>query len=153
MPLNVDVAVSEKRSFELAEDATFIGTTSWRLKRNHIRFRGTNGEGNPLPAVQPIAASEIQIARFVAALDFLDVWSWKDSYNPEECGYTVCDGMSWSFKASIDGKVCNSSGSNAYPSFSDPQVASLDSERYGFLVFAFQSSFAIDFHSQFQAEQ
>ena len=130
--------------FELIEEAAFTGTTSLRLKGNHIKFRGTKGDGEPLPARNPIPARNEQIDRLVAALDFLDVWNWKSNYHPIECGYTVCDGMSWSFSASIGGRECKSGGSNAFPSFLDVHKASLDAERYAFLVYAIRSTFAID---------
>ena len=52
--------------------------------------------------------------------------------------------MSWSFSASIGGRECKSGGSNAFPSFLDVQKASLDAERYAFLVYAIRSTFAID---------
>lgn len=134
--------------FELIEEAAFSGTTSLRLKGNHIKFRATNGNGNPLPARQPIPARNKQIDRLVAALDFLDVWNWKPNYDPIECGYTVGDGMSWSFSASIGGRECKTGGTNAFPSFLNPQTASLDTERYAFLVFAIRSAFSIDEHEK-----
>ena len=142
----LEFTLHAESKFELIEEAAFTGTTSVRLKGNHIKFRGTNGEGDPLPARQPIPAANEQIDRLVAALDFLDVWNWKSHYDPVECGYTVFDGMSWSFSASIGGRECKTAGSNAFPSFLDAQEASLDAERYAFLVYAIRSTFAIDEH-------
>ena len=91
-------------SFELIEDAAFTGSLSWRLKGNHIHFRGRNGNGAPLSPRRPVPARDKQIGKFVAALDFLQVWDWKSDYNPVECGDTVCDGMTWSFTALIHGR-------------------------------------------------
>lgn len=130
--------------FCLEEKLVFSGSFSWRLKGNHIRFRGTNGEGVPMAPRQPVPARNIWLDQFVAALDFLDVWNWKPDYDPTECGVTVCDGKSWSFSASIAGKECKTGGYNAFPSFEDVQKTSLKEERYGFLVMAIKSAFEID---------
>ena len=137
--------LTRESSFELIEHHAFTGSFSWRLKGNHIRFRGRNSADDPLPACQPIPARNEQIERLVAALDFLRVWEWRTDYNPMECGHTVCDGMSWSFKASIAGRECKSGGGNAYPSFADPTKSSMEPERYAFLVFALRSTFGIEY--------
>lgn len=135
-------------TFELIEDAAFSGTTSIRLKGNHIRFRRRNGDDQPLAPLPPIPVRNEQIETLIAALDFLDVWNWKPTYDPIECGCTVCDGMSWLFKAKIAGRECEAGGANAYPSFADTTKASLKVERYAFLVFAIRSVFAIDEHER-----
>jgi hypothetical protein len=122
--------------FEHYESRTFTSRFLWRLEGKQIRFRGENGVGQPFPPLEPIPVDNKQIVKFVAALDLLDVWSWKPNYDPSECGYSVCDGMSWSFKASIGDRGCSAGGDNAYPSFADHQKASLDSERYALLVVA-----------------
>lgn len=140
--------MTPESSLELIENHTFVGSFSWRLKGNHIRFRGRDSENQPLPACQPIPARVEQVERLVETLDFLRVWDWKADYDPIDCGYTVCDGMFWSFKASIAGRECKSGGDNAFPSFADPTKTSIDPERYSFLVFALRSTFGIDFPAE-----
>ena len=129
--------------FELCEQHAFTGSTSWRLKGGHIRFRGRNGSDDPLAAVQPISAPIERIDDFVKTLDFLDVWNWRADYSPDECGFVVMDGMSWTFAGSIGGRDINAGGGNAYPSFDDVAKSSLDADRYALLVFAFHRSFGI----------
>ena len=131
--------------FELCEQHAFTGSTSWRLKGGHIRFRGRNGSGEPLPAVQPASAPQDRIESFIASLDLLDVWNWRPDYDPEECGDSVIDGMSWTIQGLIGGREINAGGGNAYPSFRDAAASSLDPERYAFLVLAFHRSFGIQF--------
>ena len=121
--------------FALSEDHAFTGRKTVRLKQNHIKFRGFNGD------VAPIAARNDQIEAFKEVLDFLDVWTWKSNYDPEECGFAVLDGKTWSFTADLLGCKCESGGSNAYPSLADVSLASLNSQRYDFLVYAIQSVF------------
>ena len=105
--------------FELCEQHAFTGSTSWRLKGGHIRFRGRTNSNEPLPAIQPISPSQERIDDFVKTLDFLDVWHWRPGYTPEECGFVVMDGMSWTFTGSLGGREINAGGDNAYPSFAD----------------------------------
>lgn len=136
-------------SFKLEDNPVFGKRTSLRLKCNHIKFRGTEGEGAPLPKRQPLPARNIQLDRLVAALDFLDVWNWKPKYDTSELGGKVYDGRSWSFSASIAGRECNTGGDNAYPSFEDAQKTSYKAERYAFLIMAVKSAFAIDEFANF----
>ena len=129
--------------FELREQHAFTGSTSWRLKDGHIRFRGRNGANEALPSTQPISAPNEHVESFIAALDFLDVWNWRPDYRPDECGYVVMDGKSWTFTGSIGGREINAGGGNAYPAFTDASKSALEPERYAFLVFAFYRSFGI----------
>jgi hypothetical protein len=124
--------------FELSEDHAFTGRKTLRLKQNHIKFRGFNGDVSPVPA------RNSQIAEFKEVLDFLDVWHWKPKYDPEECGMSVLDGKSWSFTANLTDLKCKTGGFNAYPSLSNVDVASLNSQRYDFLVYAIQSVFDLE---------
>lgn len=135
--------MNEEPSFELAEITAFTGSASWRLKGRHLRFRGKRGDGSSLPPVQPIPVSNEQLRRFENSLQFLDVWSWKPEYDPIECGYAVCDAMSWSFNAKFAERKCASKGTNAYPSLAAVDEVTLEAERYAFLVFAFRYSFGI----------
>lgn len=130
--------MDEPLLFELSEDSAFTGRKTLRLKGNYIKFRGFNGD------VSPVVARNDQIAEFKEVLDFLDVWHWKTNYDPEECGMVVLDGKSWSFTANLMDLHCATGGFNAYPSLSNVLVASLNSQRYDFLVFAIQSVFEID---------
>ena len=129
--------------FELCEQHAFTGSTSWRLKDGHIRYRGRDGRGEPHPAAQPVSAPKERIESFIAALEFLDVWNWRSDYNPTDCGWVTMDGMSWTFTGSIDGREIDAGGENAYPSFTDAAQTSTAHERYAFLVFAFHRSFGI----------
>ena len=131
--------------FELCERHAFTGSTSWRLKGGHIRFRGRNSSNEPLPTVQPTPAPNERIDDFVKTLDFLDAWNWRPDYSPDECGFVVMDGMSWTFTGSISGREIDAGGENAYPSFVGVATPSLDAERYALLVFAFHRSFGIPF--------
>ncbi|MEO1530189.1 MAG: hypothetical protein AAFX06_32770 [Planctomycetota bacterium] len=135
--------------FELTEQHAFTGSTSWRLKGGHICFRGRNSSDERLPAVQPIPAAKERIDDFIKSLDFLDVWRWRRNYSPDECGFVVMDGMSWTFTGSIGGREIDAGGSNAYPSFADVAVPSLESERYTFLLFALHRSFGIPLPDDF----
>ena len=120
-------------AFQLLEEGAFGDVRSWRLKGNYIRF-AHRSRGGPWPARKPVVACNEQIARFVELLNFLEVWDWRTDYSPQECGYEVADGMSWSFTAQLDGRACCAGGWNAYPSFADVKQASLDSQRYLLLV-------------------
>ena len=131
--------------FEICEQHAFTGSTSWRLKGGHIRYRGRDGRGEPHPAVQPVSAPKERIESFIVTLDFLDAWSWRSDYDPTDCGYVTMDGMSWTLTGSIAGRSINAGGQNAYPSFADASKSFMQHERYAFLVFSFHRSFRIPF--------
>ena len=90
--------------FELCEQHAFTGSTSWRLKGGHCHFRGCDSGNEPIPVTQPISAPNDSIESFVKTLDFLDVWNWRPDYSPDECGYVVRDGKSWTFTGEIGGR-------------------------------------------------
>src|SRR5579871_5759738 len=111
-------------SFTLTEQFAFGSQYSWRLKESEIRFRGS-GEYQRL-VLQRIAVSVEQVASFFAALDLIEVWDWRNDYDPEDVGVTVLDGSAWSFVASFEGRDCRCGGVNAYPSFSDVNLTTTD---------------------------
>ncbi len=136
--------------FEIREHHTFSGDRSWRLKGGHIRIRDrSNVESH---VTKPITAPRERISYFLASLEFLDVWKWRNDYQPGECGYTVLDGLSWSFNGDIEGRTIRAGGENAYPSFADVRKASLEPERYGFLVFALHNAFGVPLPDDLVAE-
>lgn len=129
-------------SFTLTEQFAFGSAYSWRLKEGEIRFRGSGHyEGLVL---QRIPASDRQIASFVAALDLIEVWDWRNNYDPEDIGYTVLDGSTWSFTASFGTRECRCSGANGYPSFADPQQTTTDRGRFALLHAALIDCFGIE---------
>ena len=126
-------------SFEFAEDIVFSGSYSWRLKDGELRYRGTDQFRDP--SIIRLPVRDEQIERFVAALDFLDVWHWKEHYDPEDAGYCADDGGSWSFRALIRGRSCNTSGTNAFPSFDNVTQTTVRPERFAMLAAAVSSVF------------
>ncbi len=69
------------------------------------------GEEHP-PIVIEIEPSEDAWREFRAALDRLDVWSWRPQYEP---GESIGGGSSWSFALAWGGAGVESGGWNAYP--------------------------------------
>jgi hypothetical protein len=115
---------------------------SWRLKDNQIRFRGT-GKYTHL-VTQRIPASDSQVESVHEAFTLLDVWQWRDDYDPHDVEREVLDGCSWVFDAQFGNHISKSSGSNAYPSFADPSKTSLSRDRFGLLIAAIYSTFGND---------
>jgi hypothetical protein len=133
----IDIA---NATFELCEHRTFAGSIAWRLKGNSLQFEHTDYK-QVITKLRPLVIRKNQIASFVAALNFLDVWNWNPNYRDSNSR----DGMSWKFQCSIDGRTCCTSGINAFPSFADPKVESvLGIERYGFLYLSLGYAFGVD---------
>lgn len=76
---------------------------------------------------------------FWKAVQFLDVWSWKREYSPEDIGRRVVDGICWKVELKYDGRVMSSQGCNAYPAFESVQMTSTESERFDFLVHSIEN--------------
>jgi hypothetical protein len=119
-------------SFTLTEQFAFGSQYSWRLKESEIRFRGS-GEYQRL-VLQRIPASAERIASFGAALDLIQVWDWRNDYNPNDIGCAVDDGSAWSFAASFERRNCRCGGVNAYPSFADVNLTTIAPDRGRFLL-------------------
>lgn len=131
-------------TFELTVHVIFYGSFTWKLDRGLLCYRGTDGYHDP--TMEPIPVSAEQIARFVELLDSLDVWHWKRDYEPEDIGYSVEDGGSWKFETRINGRTCQTAGTNAYPSLDDAAMTSLEPERFGRLLQGFEEIFRIPPH-------
>ena len=131
-------------TFEFGESRCFEGSYSWRLKAGELRYRGTESFAKQITGRIPV--SDQQLERFVAALDLLEVWRWREDYKPSDAGREVSDGGTWWFKAAIDQRICNAAGKNAFPSFEDSQVTLLNPERFGLLSAALYQIFSIDWH-------
>jgi hypothetical protein len=129
-------------SFTLTEQFAFGSRYSWRLKESEIRFRGS-GDYERL-VLRRIPASEEQIASFFSALRLIQVWDWRDDYNPNDIGCEVEDGSSWTFLASMGPGQCRCGGVNAYPSFADPKRTTTDRGRFALLCAAMYDCFGID---------
>lgn len=134
-------------TFALAEVFAFGSQYTWRLKESEIRFRGS-GDFERL-VMHRIPATAERIEAFFSALDLLQVWDWRNNYDPGDAGYAVMDGSSWTFTASFEGRECRSGGVNAYPAFANPiQTAALDRGRFGLLCASLYDCFAIDLYIQ-----
>jgi hypothetical protein len=133
-------------SFTLTERFVFGSMYSWRLKEAEVRFRGS-GDFERL-VLQRIPASHERIAAFAAALDLLQVWEWRSVYDPNDCGWAVEDGSSWSFSASMGNRTCHCGGVNAYPSYADAQQTTVDRGRLALLKSALYDCFAIEAYIQ-----
>ncbi|MEZ6132413.1 MAG: hypothetical protein R3C59_27430 [Planctomycetaceae bacterium] len=132
-------------SFNISERYELGGDSwSWRLKDNQIRFRGTGKYTNLVS--QRIPASDSQIESVHEAFNLLDVWQWRDDYDPHDAEREVLDGCSWTFDAQFGGHINHSAGSNAYPSFADPLKTSLSRDRFDLLITAIYSAFRIDYY-------
>jgi hypothetical protein len=129
-------------SFTLTEQFAFGSQYSWRLKESEIRFRGS-GEYQRL-VLQRIPVSIEQIASFRAALDLIQVWDWRNDYDPNDVRCVVEDGSSWSFAASFEGRDCRCSGVNAYPSCADVTLTTTDRGRFALLGAAMYDCFGIE---------
>jgi hypothetical protein len=129
-------------TFEISQSFCLGGEYSWRLKDAEIRYRGTR-EFKEL-IVGRIPAPEWQVERFVAALDLLDVWNWRNNYQPDDIGHLVLDGGWWSFNAVIGVRSIKAAGVNAYPSYADPQQTTTDEARFRLLCAALYDCFYID---------
>jgi hypothetical protein len=131
-------------SFSLSEQFALStgGSFHWRLKDQEIRFRGTGPYSELVH--QRIPAHDYQIISFHDALNLLDVWSWKESYQTIDTDYQVMDGSSWSFTATFSNQTCKTSGGNAYPSYLDVNKTVLERERYGLLIAALYDCFNIE---------
>ncbi len=77
-------------SFTLQEDFALGGGFSWRLKDSEIRYRGSGTYSQLVN--RRIPACDDQIANFIEALNLLDVWSWRDDYDPEDVGFVTMGG-------------------------------------------------------------
>ena len=128
-------------SFTLSDQFALGGEFTWRLKDSEIRYRG-KGEYSQI-VNRRIPASDEQIAAFKDALDLLDVWSWRNDYDPDDVGFMVDDGSSWLFAASIDGRECECGGVNAYPAFQDASQTTTNRGRYALLLAALYACFHI----------
>ena len=129
-------------SFTLTEQFAFGSQYSWRLKDSEIRFRGS-GDYERL-VLQRIPAAAEQIAAFLSALELLQVWNWRNDYDPTEVGFEVMDGSEWTFSASSGNHNCQCGGSNGYPSYVDPKLTTTDRGRFALLLAAMHDCFAID---------
>ncbi len=116
-PVNADVTRLKNglmsTSFTLQEEFALGGGFTWRLKDAEIRYRGSGAYSQLVN--QRIPARGERIAEFIDALNLLDVWSWRDDYNPEDMGFVTEDGSSWSFTINIDERVWKCGGYNASP--------------------------------------
>lgn len=129
-------------SFTLTEVFAFGDSFEWRLKDSQIRFRG-KGQYTQL-VNQRIPAGADQIANLRAALNLLDVWAWRDDYDPRDIGWTVLDGSWWTFSCKIGEQTHKCGGNNAFPSFHDPLQTTADRGRYAMLTAAIYACFGID---------
>ncbi|HAW26855.1 MAG TPA: hypothetical protein DCY03_01875 [Planctomycetaceae bacterium] len=129
-------------AFELGENQEFIGQYSWRLKDGELRYRGSNQYAGLVNRRIPV--SQLQLDSFIAALNLLEVWNWRDDYDPLDAGMEVLDGGQWWFRARLEGRECQSSGWNAFPSYSDPTTTSLSPQRFALLRTCLYDSFDID---------
>ncbi len=131
-----------QRTFTLAEQSAFGWQYSWRLKDSEIRFSGS-GDFERL-VTRRIPASDAQGDEFFAALELIQVWEWRSDYDPSDVGLAVLDGSSWSFIASDGERECRCGGVNAYPSFADHQVTTVDRGRFALLHAALYDCFGIE---------
>jgi len=129
-------------TFTLQEDFALGGGFTWRLKDSEIRYRGTGTYSQLVN--QRIPAGDDQFANFIDALNLLDVWSWRDDYEPEDVGFVTMDGSSWTFAICIADRDCKCGGNNAYPAFRDPRQTTTDRGRYAVLLAAMYACFDID---------
>lgn len=129
-------------TFELGENQELIGQYSWRLKEGELRYRGSKKYAGLINRRIPV--SQIQLDSFFAALNLLDVWIWRDDYNPIDVGMQILDGGQWWFRASLNDRECQSGGWNAFPSYSDPTTTSLTAQRFALLRACLYDSFDID---------
>lgn len=129
-------------SFTLTEQFALGSMYSWRLKESEIRFHGT-GRYEHL-VMRRIPASDEQIASFVAALDLLQVWDWRNDYHPRDVGFETLDGSSWTFSASLGSRTCSSGGENGCPCFSAPRQTTLGRGRFSLLIAALYDCFQIE---------
>ncbi|MCA9209096.1 MAG: hypothetical protein KDA55_12100, partial [Planctomycetales bacterium] len=136
--LNIMVEIS----FELGEHHFLSGQYSWRIKDLELRYRG-DGEFAEL-IIGRIPASEEQVSHFIAAIDLLDVWRWRDDYDPNDVGMMVDDGANWWFKAKLGNRECKCGGCNAFPSYADVRDTSLNGERFALLRAALYDVFLIE---------
>lgn len=134
--------------FELGFSLELGGQYSWRLKEGELRYRGTREFAGLIEGRIPV--SDGQIERFVAALDLLDTWNWRDDYHPQDVQMAVMDGGHWWFKAKLHDRVCHSAGENAYPSYHDPRQTTLNPERFDLLRAGLYETFQIE-HFIYQA--
>ena len=129
-------------SFELGEHHFLSGEYSWRLKDRELRYRG-DGEFAEL-IIGRIPVSEVQVNRFIAAIDLLAVWRWRDGYDPDDVGMMVDDGANWWFKARLGNRECKCGSRNAFPSYADVRNTSLNGERFALLRAALYDMFSIE---------
>ena len=132
-------------SFEFGENICFTGGYSWRLKDGELRYRGDHKFAKLINGRIPVTAGQIE--QFVAAMNLLDVWRWRDDYHPNDNGMEVCDGGEWWFSANLAGREVKAGGCNAFPSYADPHQSVLygDGEgRFGLLRVCLYEVFAID---------
>lgn len=134
--------------FELGFSLELGGQYSWRLKEGELRYRGIREFAGLIEGRIPV--SDGQIERFVAALDLLDSWNWRDDYHPQDVQMEVMDGGHWWFKAKLHDRVCNTAGENAYPSYHDPRQTTLNPERFELLRAGLYEAFQIE-HFIYQA--
>ena len=135
---------SPEQRFEFGESCFSAGEYSWRLKDGELRYRGTGSFSGLIAGRIPVTVD--QFDRFVAAMNFLDVWGWKHSYQPADTGWMVLDGGRWWFKASLNGRECETCGDNAFPGYEDYHMTVLRPERFSLMVAAFYDTFDITSH-------
>src|SRR5436190_16714719 len=129
-------------TFTLNERLALGGEYTWRLKDSEIRFRGSRRFASLVDRRIPARAE--QIASFRDALDWLEVWSWRDDYAPEDVGWSVLDGSAWSFAASFGDRQCKCAGVNGYPSFGDPTQTTTERGRLACLIAAMYECFHVE---------
>ena len=129
-------------TFTLTEQYALGGEYTWRLKESQIRYRGSHQFAGLVN--QRIPASDWQINTFNDALNLLDVWSWRDDYDPKDVGFVMIDGSAWSFTAAIGHQECKCAGANGYPSFAAISQTTTDRGRFAMLLAAMYACFDID---------
>ena len=142
------------QSFELGEHLVFIGEYSWRLKDGELRYRGKGEFAHEVLGRIPV--TDAQIERFTDALGLLQVWEWRDDYDPEdiEIGWAnsltwvIEDGRAWWFKARLNERTCRSQAEMRFRRMRITACHRLAAERFALLRTAFHETFAIDVYIQ-----
>jgi hypothetical protein len=82
------------------------------LRRTHHQDVESFREWDTIEAFTP---TDAQWRQFRKALDDMDVWSWKSSYEPSDVGEVVMDGEGWILAIGYPDRSVSSSGANAGP--------------------------------------
>ena len=100
-----------------------------KIENNKAYFDGLSPKGENKFS-RKINIEDKKLEQIQNCFDILRVKEWKRYYSPNDLNAFVMDGMDWKLQVKMKTYKNYISGDNAFPSFKDPSITSLDEELY-----------------------